>query len=83
MGDAPEVDAEEHNNLDLGNAVREPEEQFGMDQKLLMRETTNDPSRLKTLVCLERQEHDNMTDEYSSTRRNSQPDTGWFSMKIG
>ena len=30
-----------------------------------MTETTNDPSLLKTLVCLERQQHDNIPEEYS------------------
>ena len=30
-----------------------------------MTETTNDPKLLKTLVCLERQQYDNIPDEYS------------------
>ena len=65
MGHAPRVDAIERNNWDLGNAVRETEKQFATDLQLLMTETTNDPSLLKTLVCLERQQHDNIPEEYS------------------
>ena len=65
MGHAPRVDAIEQNNWDLGNAVRETEKQFATDLQLLMTETTNDPSLLKTLVCLERQQHDNIPEEYS------------------
>ena len=65
MGHAPRVDAVEQNNWDLGNAVRETEKQFATDLQLLMTETTNDPSLLKTLVCLERQQHDNIPEESS------------------
>ena len=65
MGHAPKVDAEEPNGWDLGNAVKETEKQLSTDLQLLMTETTNDPNLRKTLVCLERQQHENMTDEYS------------------
>ena len=65
MGHAPKVDAIKQNNWDLGNAVRETEKQFATDLQLLMTETTNDPSLLKTLVCLERQQHDIIPEEYS------------------
>ena len=65
MGHAPKVDAIEQNNWDLGIAVRETKKQFATDLQLLMTETTNDPSLLKTLVCLERQQHDNIPEEYS------------------
>ena len=34
-----------------------------------MKETTNDPSLLKTHVCLERQQHDNMPHEYSLNKK--------------
>ena len=64
MGHAPKVDAIKQNNWDLGNAVRETEKQLATDLQLLMTETTNDPSLLKTLVCLERQQHDNIPKEY-------------------
>ena len=50
MGHAPRVDAIEQNSWDLGNAVRETEKQFATDLQLVMTETTNDPSLLKTLV---------------------------------
>ena len=56
-------------HLDLGNAVRETEKQFSTDLQLLLTETTNDPSLLKILVCLERQQHENMPDEYSLYRK--------------
>ena len=69
MGHAPRVDAEEQNNWDLGNAVRETEKNFSTDLQLLMSETTNDPSLLKTLVCLERQQHDNMPEEYTMYKK--------------
>ena len=69
MGQAPKVDAEEPNDWDLGNALRETEKQFSTDLQLLMTETTNDPSLLKTLVCLERQQHENMPNEYSLNRK--------------
>ena len=65
MGHAPRVDAIEQNYWDLGNAVRETEKQFATDLQLLMTETTNEPSLLKTLVCVERQQHDNIPEEYS------------------
>ena len=64
IGNAPKVNTEEPNNWNLGNAVRETEKQFSTDLQLLMTETTNDPSLLKTHVCIERQQHENMPDEY-------------------
>ena len=57
MGHAPQVDAEEPNNWDLGNAMREKEKNFSTDLLLLLPETTNGPHLLlflKTLVCLVR-----------------------------
>ena len=64
MGHAPKVQALEQNNWDLENNVRETEKEFATDLQLLMTETTNDPKLLKTLVCLERQQYDNIPDEY-------------------
>ena len=55
MGHASKVTAMEENNWDLGQAVRETERHSSTDLELLMNETTNDPTLLKTLVCLERQ----------------------------
>ena len=52
MGHAPKVDAEEANDWDLGNDVRETEKHFATDLKKVMMETTNDPSLLKTLCWL-------------------------------
>ena len=65
MGHAPKMDTEEPNNWDLGNVVRETEKYFATDLELLMTETTNDPSLLKAVVCLERQQHDNIPEKYS------------------
>ena len=61
---ASKVTAMEENNWDLGQAVRETERNFSTDLQLLMNETTNDPTLLKTLVCLERQQHEQIPDEY-------------------
>ena len=69
MGHAPRTTAEEQNDWDLGNAVRESEKNFSTDLQLLMTETTNDPTLLKTLVCLERQQQDNIPEEYQQCRR--------------
>ena len=85
MGHAPKVDEEELNNWDLGNAVRETEKNFSTDLQLLMSETTNDSSLLKTLVCLERQQYQSSITVYTkntqSTRRNYPPDMDWYSTK--
>ena len=63
MGHASKVTAMEENNWDLGQAVRETERNFSTDLQLLMNETTNGPTLLKTLVCLERQQHEQYPDE--------------------
>ena len=63
-GHAPKVLAQEANNWDLEQAVRETEKNFSTDLQLLMSETTNNPVLLKTLVCLERQQHDQIPGEY-------------------
>ena len=56
---------EEHTAaFEMEQAVRETEKNFSSDLQLLMSETTNDPVLLKTLVCLERQQHDQIPDEY-------------------
>ena len=60
---APKLDAEEPNDWDLGNAVRETEKQFGTDPQLLKMETTNDPSPLKTLVPPDCQQHENLLED--------------------
>ena len=65
MGHAPRVQALEQYSWDLEQTVRETEKEFATDLQLLMTETTNDPKLLKTLVCLERQQYDNIPDEYN------------------
>ena len=69
MGHAPKVAAQEKNNWDLEQAVRGTEKNFSTDLQLLMTETINDPTLLKTLVCLERQQHELITDEYQTHKR--------------
>ena len=68
MGHAPKLEAQEDHNWDLEQAVRETEKNFSTDLQLLMAETTNDPTLLKTFVCLERQ-HDLIPDEYQSNQK--------------
>ena len=69
MGHAPKIAAEEQKDWNLEQAVRETEKIFDTDLRLLMTETTNDAILLKTLVCLERQQHDLIPEEYLSYRR--------------
>ena len=47
MGHAPRISAEEKNDWNLEQAVRETEKNFSTDLQLLMNETTNDPNLLK------------------------------------
>ena len=69
MGHAPKITAEEQNDWNLEQAVRETEKKFSTDLQLLMTETTNDASLLKTLVCLERQQHELIPEEYLPVRK--------------
>ena len=64
MGHTPKNAAQEDNNWDIEQAKRETEKNFSTHLQLLMTETTNDPTLLKTLVCLERQPHNLIPDEY-------------------
>ena len=66
---APKVDSEEQNNWELGNAVKETEKNFSTYLQLLMSERTIDPSLLRTLVCLERQQYDNIPREYTAYKK--------------
>ena len=69
MGHAPKVAALDENTWDLEQAVRETEKNFSTDLQLLMTETTNDPTLLKTLVSLERQQHELIPEEYQMHKR--------------
>ena len=69
MGHAPKIIAEENKNWDLEQAVRETEKNFSTDLQLLMTETTNDPSLLKTLVYLKRQQHELIPEEYLAHKK--------------
>ena len=66
---APKVAALDENTWDLEQAVRETEKNFSTDLQLLMTETTNDPTLLKTLVSLERQQHELIPEEYQMHKR--------------
>ena len=68
-GHAPKIVSEENKNWDLEQAVGETEKNFSTDLQLLMTETTNDPNLLKTLVCLERQQHDLIPEEYQPHKK--------------
>ena len=68
-GHAPKVTALHENTWDLEQAVRETEKNFPTDLQLLMTETTNDPTLLKTLVSLERQQHELIPEEYQMHKR--------------
>ena len=69
IGHAPIIAAQDENNWDLEQAVRETET-FQTDLQLQMTETTNDPTLLKTLVCLERQQHELMPEKYQTHKKN-------------
>ena len=57
MGYAPKNAAQEDINWDIEQAVKET------DLQLLMTETTNDPTLLEALVCLEHQQHELIPNE--------------------
>ena len=69
MGHAPKIAAEEQNDWNLEQAVPKTEKNFSSELQLLMTETTNDASLLKTLVCLEKQQHELIPEKYLSYRR--------------
>ena len=60
----------EDNNWDLEQAVRETETNFPTDLQLVMSETTNNPIQSNTLVCLERQQQDQIPDAYQPHKKN-------------
>ena len=69
MGHAPRIAAQGENKSNLEQAVRETEKKFSTDLQLLMTETTNDPTLLKNLVCLEREQHELIPEEYQTHRK--------------
>ena len=81
MGHAPKVAALDENTWDLEQAVRETESNFSTDLQLLMTETTNDPTLLKTLVSLERQQHELIPEENQRHKESYQADSVWSSSK--
>ena len=69
LGHAPRIAAQEEDNWDLEQTVRGTKKNFSTHLQMLMAETTNDPTLLKTLVCLERQQRELTPDEYQTHRR--------------
>ena len=69
MGHAPKIAAEEQNDWNLEQAVRETEKNFSTDLQLVIKENTNDASLVKFLVCLERQQHELIPEDYQTYRR--------------
>ena len=64
---------ENHNRrkqkLGFGTGGKGNGKKFSTDLQLLMTETTNDPSLPKTLVCLERQHHELIPEEYLAHKK--------------
>ena len=77
MGHAPKITAQEENNSDPAQAVRETERNFSTDWQLLMNEATNDPTLFKTLVCLERKHQDQIPTNTYLTKRDCLADSTW------
>ena len=78
MGHAPRIAAHEEKNWDLEQAVLETEKNFSTDLQLLMTKTTNDSILLKTLVRLERQQHELIPEEYQTHRKKLSSRFGLF-----
>ena len=55
--------------LEFGTSSARNGKNFSTDLQLLMTETTKDASLLKTLVCLERQQHELIPEEYLPVRK--------------
>ena len=65
MGRASYVQSAEQGKeqWDIAEAVRKADKNFATDLEFLMKETTDDEVLLKTLVCLERQQHEQIPEE--------------------
>ena len=77
MGHAPKILAQETKQLGPGAGGESNRKSFSTDLQLLMNETTNDPVLLKTLVCLERQQHEQIPDEYLLDKKKL---SSWFGL---
>ena len=69
MGQASHVQEKKEWNME--KTVRQAEQNFSTDIKMIATETTNDHKILKTLVCLERQTTTQIPDEYKQCIKNS------------
>ena len=81
MGHAPRIAAEEQYDWNQDQAVRETEKNFSTVTAIDEYETSNDLNLLKTLVCLERQQHEMIPDEYRTPRRKLSSRFGLVSME--
>ena len=64
MGNAPIVKSPDGQDWKVDQTVRDVEKNFSTDLHLLTKETCNDPTLLKTLVCLERQQPEEIPEDY-------------------
>ena len=53
----------------LAETIRSVDKKFSTDLELLMKETTNDENLIKTLVCIERNQHDQIPNEYNQMKK--------------
>ena len=72
MGTASKVQYED--KRDLEETVRQVEQKFSTDLRTIADETTNDENLLKTLVCLERRNYEQIPEEYRQYKNNLPPD---------
>ena len=68
MGTASKVQYED--KWDLEETVRQAEQKFSTDLRTIADETTNDEKLLKTLVCLERRNFEQIPEEYKQYKNN-------------
>ena len=64
MGNAPNVKSPDGQDWKVDQTVRDVEKNFSTDLHLLTKETCNDATLLKTLVCLERQQPEEIPEDY-------------------
>ena len=68
MGTASKVKYED--KWDLEETVRQVKQKFSTDLRTIADETTNDEKLLKTLVCLERRNYEQIPEEYRQYKNN-------------
>ena len=68
MGTASKVQYNEE--WDLEETIRQAEQKFSTDLRTIADETTNDEKLIKTLVCLERRNYEQIPEEYKEHHKN-------------